>query len=153
VSVFKVCTVCRILKSLDEFSNRKVSRDGKRSECKSCSTKSAMLWAKKNPDKVKINAKKFRETNKESCKYRKLKDKYNISEQEYLKLVNKQKNSCAICNILEKHLRRALDVDHCHKTGKVRGLLCEKCNKAIGIFNDDIKLFKKAINYLGKNNE
>lgn len=41
-----------------------------------------------------------------------------------------------------------MPIDHCHKTGKIRGILCSRCNTALGGFNDDIKLLDKAINYL-----
>ena len=57
-----------------------------------------------------------------------------------------QHNLCKICS-KEKQLM----VDHCHTTGKVRGLLCGKCNKGLGHFKDDIQVIKNIITYLGEN--
>ena len=60
-------------------------------------------------------------------------------------MLEHQNECCLICN---KNDEKALCVDHCHKTGKVRGLLCNKCNKALGLFNDNIELIKVAASYL-----
>lgn len=69
-------------------------------------------------------------------------------------MVRKQHNKCAICGNKEtKKLHGkvvSLAVDHCHKTGKVRGLLCQNCNHGIGMLKDDPKLLKNAIIYLSK---
>ena len=62
----------------------------------------------------------------------------------YLDLVGFQNNKCKICNIFMK----SPHVDHDHKTGKVRGLLCNRCNKAIGFFGDDVENIKRALTYL-----
>lgn len=77
---------------------------------------------------------------------------YGITLDEYERLATKQSNVCAICNqpetlILRGRIKR-LHVDHCHITNKVRGLLCAKCNKALGLFYDKPELLQKAINYL-----
>lgn len=55
------------------------------------------------------------------------------------------KGACAICGVRPD---RSLALDHCHKTGKLRGLLCFSCNVALGHFKDDPKLLRKAIRYL-----
>jgi hypothetical protein len=60
---------------------------------------------------------------------------------------------CSICGVKEEDNGKRLAVDHCHKTGKVRGLLCDNHNHGIGKFNDDVRLMKKAIKYLEKHNE
>lgn len=64
----------------------------------------------------------------------------------YEALLKKQNNGCAICG--EKPEKRPLSVDHCHKTGRIRGLLCQKHNVAIGLFNEDPILFDAAKQYL-----
>ncbi len=81
-----------------------------------------------------------------------LKRQYGIDLNEYERLFSLQFGKCAIC---EKHIseinkkhKKHLCVDHCHDTKIVRGLLCDKCNRGLGLFNDNIDMLKKAINYL-----
>lgn len=57
---------------------------------------------------------------------------------------------CEICSKTAQENKKALSVDHCHKSGRFRGMLCSKCNLAIGLLNDDISTLKKAIKYLKK---
>lgn len=68
-----------------------------------------------------------------------------MTEDEYNELWNAQEGLCAIC---QKKCIKALAIDHCHKTNNVRGLLCMKCNTALGSFNDDVILLKRAIEYI-----
>lgn len=81
-----------------------------------------------------------------------LKRKFGIGIDEYNKMLKKQNNSCAICKSTTTQDRRTnnFPVDHCHKTGKVRGLLCNHCNRALGMFKDNIESLKSAISYLEK---
>lgn len=78
-------------------------------------------------------------------------DKYNITLDDYESMLIKQNNLCAICNQEETFRNRRLTVDHCHKTGKVRGLLCNKCNLAIGHLGDSSKLLEEALKYIKRN--
>ena len=82
--------------------------------------------------------------NKKKAKDNSLKWHYGISLEEYNTLYEKQNGNCKICG---EHFD-SLYVDHDHVTGKVRGLLCIKCNSAIGLLNEDKTIFQKAINYL-----
>jgi hypothetical protein len=66
----------------------------------------------------------------------------------FISLARSDGNCCAICGAKPKGKRLAMD--HDHKTGKIRGLLCMQCNTALGKFRDDTKLLKKAIRYLEK---
>ena len=82
-----------------------------------------------------------------------LKRVYGLSLEEYERMHAEQNGLCAICGSSDakrpKHrVRGYLCVDHCHKTGKVRGLLCWKCNAAMGNLEDDIALLEKAAAYL-----
>jgi hypothetical protein len=80
-----------------------------------------------------------------------LKTKYGITLEEFNCMLKDQNNSCAICGCgNEKKNNYGLCVDHCHKSGKVRRLLCNHCNLGLGYFGDDIELMKKAIEYLIK---
>lgn len=70
---------------------------------------------------------------------------YGISPEEYNALLQKQSGRCAIC---EQPPKKTLHVDHCHETGRVRGLLCHFCNIGLGHFGEDIERMKRAIRYL-----
>jgi Recombination endonuclease VII len=76
---------------------------------------------------------------------RRLKRKYGISLEEYERLLALQNGACAICLLKSD---RMLHVDHCHKTGRVRGLLCVKCNTGLGCYNDDPSLMRRGAAYL-----
>ena len=77
--------------------------------------------------------------------------KYNLSLEEYKAKEKEQNNLCAICEKPQtfKTMKR-LAVDHCHKLNKFRGLLCGKCNAALGSFGDNPDLLEKAAVYLRK---
>lgn len=85
-----------------------------------------------------------------STKRRELKRKYSLSLDEYEDLLIDQLGVCAICKKRNRDNSRLLAVDHCHKTGKIRQLLCTKCNIGLGMFNDDSNLLLEAIKYLDK---
>lgn len=103
-------------------------------------------------DQFTLN-KTYRRSNCNECS--KLK-KFNIGKVEYDTILNKQNGCCAICgereDIVNKfnHKKISLSIDHDHVSGAIRGLLCGKCNKALGLFKDDIDLMLKAIGYLRK---
>jgi hypothetical protein len=76
------------------------------------------------------------------------KRKYGITLEDYNRMFEEQGGRCAICGTHQCATGRALAVDHDHKTGKVRGLLCQACNTAIGKLNDDPELIHKAADYV-----
>lgn len=73
---------------------------------------------------------------------------YDITLEYYNSLLIAQNFCCAICNIPETLLKKKLSIDHCHKSGKVRGLLCHSCNVALGHFRDNKDFLVNAIEYL-----
>lgn len=86
-----------------------------------------------------------------------IKRKYGLSYEDYMAMVISQNGGCAICGGVNKQSdnvdnqrirRRMFFVDHCHKTGKVRGLLCSKCNSGLGMLGDDAPSLRKALDYL-----
>lgn len=88
---------------------------------------------------------------KYSIEYRREKyreSKYSFSQKEHDKIFKEQNGKCAICRTPESDLNHILAVDHCHKTGKVRGLLCNSCNKGLGMFKDNTLILEDAIYYL-----
>jgi hypothetical protein len=99
------------------------------------------------------NKEKTRDYNKE--RWLKLKETkphlkaiYNITLEKYNEMFIKQKECCLGCNQHRSLLKRDLCVDHCHVTGKIRGLLCDSCNKALGLIKDDKNILLNLITYL-----
>ena len=123
----KKCSKCKEIKSLLEFHNRKAtSGDGLQYHCRVCQL---VIQRKRNachPKKVQKERKKSH-----------LRSSYGITLEEYQAMFDKQLNKCGICAIEHTNTTGGLFVDHNHTTGKVRGLLCKKCNTAIGLLNDD----------------
>ena len=82
----------------------------------------------------------------------KLQKKYGITLEWYREQLSKQNNVCAICKQPETAVIRgkviSMPVDHCHTTGKARGLICTTCNRGLGLFRDNIDIMKSAIQYL-----
>jgi len=117
-------------------------------------------WKAKNPEKAKAITKAWRDANsdKVSAYYKKYNKKRwsgivgkaalrsGLTAQEYEDMFVSQKGVCAICRL--KDSKQRLAVDHNHKTGKIRGLLCGKCNKGLGLFDDAHILLTKASQYL-----
>ena len=125
------CSVCKEIKSLTLFVNQEHKR---RYMCKACFS----LKKNKRPG---LKNRSFR---------RNLKKIYKITEEEYFSLLEKQENKCLICS---KDISEKRHLDHCHRTGKVRGLLCPRCNWGLGKFKDSIEVLEKAVDYLEKHND
>lgn len=91
-----------------------------------------------------------------SCKRKRmgirLKSLYGITIEEYDRLLSLQNHVCGICGKRETTKDGYLHVDHCHRTGKVRGLLCGMCNIGIGLLGESVETLERAIRYL-KGNE
>lgn len=91
---------------------------------------------------------KLRESSRKSERKRKLK-RYGLTEETYEALLVSQNNLCAIC-CKKNETKRDWHVDHCHTTGKVRGILCHYCNLGLGNFKDNKEYLENAIAYLSK---
>lgn len=122
--------------------------------CKPCHRAAAKARKEANPEKYaesqRKSTRKFREKpgTKEKERFQRLRDKYGLSQEQYEAMHEAQNGSCAICLTPEAQAPRGLYVDHCHRTGKVRKLLCQHCNSAIGMLKEEPSLFLKAISYL-----
>ena len=115
---------------------------------------------KKNRERILQYKKKHRENNRgklnhERREKRKLMPKctrymsrYGVNEEWYKLQMQIQKNKCAICGLESTNFKKRFAIDHCHATGKVRGLLCDLCNKGLGHFKDKASNLKAAIQYL-----
>lgn len=137
--VGRECSECGIFKPWDEFHIRVGLSTGHASACKIC-----------------VNARTKRDMLNGSKRNRELVRRYGITLEEYNALVEKQNDSCAICGTNQKgNVRggntRYWSVDHDHKTGKVRGLLCQQCNAMLGMAKDNTEVLKRAIDYLCRN--
>lgn len=118
-------------------------------------------YAKKNREKIlKIKSKYNNKVElRDKFKNYKLKHRFGITINVYNKMKIDQNGLCKICNKKETAKHRIgnkvrikdLAVDHCHKTGKVRGLLCSICNRALGYAKEDVKILSKMIEYLLEN--
>lgn len=132
----KICNKCKENKSIVLFEKR--TKDSFRNNCQECRNKI---------NRAQGTGKKLRLTSYKNS----LRKKYDLSINDYEKMYNFQEGKCLICkenfpsNLKEKW---GMAVDHCHTTGKVRGLLCRFCNQALGSFRDNIVLLENAIEYL-----
>lgn len=166
--IMKKCSQCNEVKDEEKFCKHAQHRDGLSSACKNCRSihrKKPEIRAKEreaknrdyhsNPEKYKKYMKKFRDspTGMISRFNSLLKVNYGITAEQYNEMFSNQNGCCAICAIHQSKLKRRLSVDHNHDTGKVRELLCNHCNSALGIMRESTELFNKAINYLQKHKE
>lgn len=118
----KRCTVCGEIKPLEEFHKDKRRKDGCRARCKDCRHSVEYKYKKKGRE-----------------------SKYGLSRAELARLKRKQEKKCLICGSIEY-----LVIDHSHKHGHVRGLLCSKCNKGLGHFIDSPRRLWNSMVYIVK---
>jgi hypothetical protein len=102
-------------------------------------------WKAKNKDKVRATNKAWANNNREKMTGRHLRRKYGLTLVEFRAMSAAQNHQCLICARYKK-----LCVDHCHTTNRVRGLLCQDCNKGLGCFREDPKAFRAAVKYLAR---
>lgn len=163
----KQCTQCRKEgrgpKPLSDFC-RGSDKDGLQSMCREHTRAYSSAWAKKNPEKNRAKGKRFRENNPKAYRAlwvrNNLKRNYGITEIDYSEMLAAQEGKCLICSkelVSQVDRHRAFTgaaeelvgrVDHCHGTGKVRGILCFSCNVGLGKFGDDEELMLRAVRYL-----
>jgi len=146
----KECKKCHQILGLDNFIKHKGMKDGLRNACRSCEASYRHEYYKLNKNKICAYSRKWHKENPRAVKSSKLKQAYGMTVEEYDKMVLDQDNRCKICgseNTNNKTQTR-LCVDHCHTTGKIRGLLCDNCNKSLGLMRDDPEVLKKALDYL-----
>lgn len=131
----KSCYKCKNEKSLEDFPKDNTRADGRSRECKACKARTAREYRIREQEK--INARK------------QLKSR-GVTEEQYQKMLDLQDGRCAICQSSNPRDRRGhrWHIDHDHKTGLVRGLLCAPCNRGIGQLSDDVDRLRAAIAYL-----
>ena len=143
------CRNCNIL-FIPESSRHKFCSEPCKKETKSSSRK---RYRTLNKEKIMISSKIYTLKSFDKRRNYHLKKNFNISLKEYNELFDRQNNRCKICKELDTNKVKHFAVDHCHNTNKVRGILCNNCNRAIGLFKDSKELLQNAINYLNEDKE
>lgn len=138
----KYCKRCDQTLPVDAFHKASKEKSGLQQWCKLC-RKNHDVVGRKQYHRTRYH------TNKDGYLDWMYKRKYGINLAIYNTMLEQQNGTCAVCSGLCVTGRR-LAVDHCHETGEVRGLLCSACNKALGLFKDNVELMNKAIDYLRK---
>lgn len=148
----RVCTKCGAKFPQEE----KVGKSGR---CKKCRAARQREYRAKDREKTnaehrayaKLYRKKYPEKQKAQDYRAHLMKNYSITPEEVDALIAQQEEKCLLCGIPLGLAKRTLyHIDHCHETGKVRGILCNKCNRGLGFFNDSPAKLRRAILYLSK---
>lgn len=124
----KTCSKCGLEKDFEDFCRRKSSPDGREYRCKPCHNAANREYVKRKYG---------------NSRHYHLKQRFGIGAAEVNEMIETQGGICPICR-----KRPAVHVDHDHKTGKVRAILCEMCNGGLGQFRDNPETIRKAIAYL-----
>lgn len=138
----KLCPRCGETKPREEFGQRKGGFT--KTYCPPC-------WAEYDRERQRRhreNNPAVREAERVRNRSTTLRRYYGLTVDQYEAMVIAQGGVCAICGGLQTHGRQHLDVDHCHETGLIRGLLCSHCNRALGFLFDDPARLRAAIEYL-----
>lgn len=171
------CCTCKQTLPLDDFHLSRSGTHGRAGRCKPCvSIKSrewraanpkrktetdaawyrnntqkaiaqAARWKRKNPDRTAKAEKRYQLKNYMKIREKRLKKKYGIDFAVYDKIMDAQRDACAVC-ARQFGYGNPPQVDHCHATGAVRGILCNKCNKGLGMFDDSVRVLNSAIAYI-----
>lgn len=163
----KTCSRCKQIKPLTGFYKNRTTKDGYAYECKKCKDSRPNTYWKtekaRAADRERYKRRtgtpegkaalleanrryKQSERGKLAAWARHITKNYSIDAEAYFEMLNKQGCGCAICGT--KPAERRMHVDHSHSTKAVRGILCSKCNQAIGLLNENPQLFDKAKQYL-----
>ena len=147
----KRCPKCGIVKEVTEFHRNKRQAGGFQSYCKKCFLANQKKYRQTEKAKKVMRETDRKRRNSPTGKSKILMRKYGISLEQWQGLFDKQEGCCAICGTHQSELKQTLNVDHCHVTEIVRGLLCINCNMAIGLLQDNSNTAKKASEYLSDN--
>jgi hypothetical protein len=152
LNTVKQCKACKQSKPLDAFYSEPRVSDGRTARCKTCIKSAASIHYDINKGDVLKRRKAEYSPEKERAK--KLKSTYGISVELYDHMLKEQGYKCKLCPSTDpRHNSGRFVVDHCHTTGKVRGLLCSECNLMLGKAKDDITILQNAITYLSQHSE
>jgi hypothetical protein len=164
VSTSKRCKHCGEQKPIEEYYRDRAAADGRRPECKSCSSARRKAWYATHREDEIARVKQWQQQNSEWLnayrrehnatpqRKRAMRDRYyrrtfGLSADQVDEMIESQGGGCAICGRRPKRLA-SLHVDHCHEEGTVRGILCLGCNQGLGQFQHDPKLLRRAAAYM-----
>lgn len=156
------CSRCDRTKPLSEFS---IKKDGKpHAWCKTCAAEHARTWYRENQQRARAARQDWYENNRERANARmreykrerprqykayRLKE-FGLTLEDFDRMLDEQGGVCAICRrppTGQGRNAQTLHVDHCHKTNKVRGLLCGACNTALGLLQEDPTVIRRLLRY------
>jgi hypothetical protein len=174
--VLKICTVCKMVKPYDQYGSHKRTLNSLNPQCKDCVNVRSAADYQKSIDVRRKQHKEYYENHKQESRARSEKRNilkhddikhwykenhkkykqlhaakarfriYGLTEDDYRKMLEEQKNKCLICE--SDFTAKGPQIDHCHKTGKVRGILCSLCNTAIGKLKDSVEIITRAAKYV-----
>jgi hypothetical protein len=133
----KACSKCGVAQNLEAFAKLgkgRSSPDGRNAQCKTCLNAKGKAW---RDSKTRVYHRMYR---------------YGLSEDAYYSMLDGQGHKCALCGNDDPRRKQGFVVDHCHATGKIRGLLCHPCNIALGMLGDDAAGLQRALDYVKKGN-
>ncbi len=154
--ITKTCKIHGELNS-DQLTKSGTTRKGTiQYRCKECCKISHQKHKSNNPEAFINWQRNYRRENYDSrLRWNRLKSVFGVDKKQYEEMLINQNHVCAICKepeTLKSKIGRKrhefLCIDHCHETGQIRGLLCRKCNGALGGFKDSISMLEAAIQYL-----
>lgn len=150
----KTCSRCKQNKELSEFSKDSSTKDGLRANCRICNRAYWKTYGATHRDvlKARSKARRLKSPEKVRTEFRKsyLKTQYGLTAAGHDAIRERQGNKCGCCGDVFRPERNQVAVDHCHKTGVVRGLLCSRCNLGLGHFLDSSLRLRLAAGYLDR---
>ena len=149
---YKTCTACKITlpETSEYFCKNKKGRKGLRSQCRICDYIKTTISERKHRERRSKEVIKGTDYNRY---LRMIYSQYRLREEDLVELMDLQRGCCAICGsslVYPNWSKAHLHIDHCHKTLKIRGLLCGKCNWLLGVAEENTAILSSAINYLNK---
>lgn len=147
----KYCGKCQQTKEDGQFNRDRSRADGLQPVCRECTRAYWKAEYASNIVKHRARSKQRYWSDPQKEWGKSLKKNYGMTAETYAKMLAHQGGKCAICALPERVVGYRLSVDHCHTTGKVRGLLCKRCNVAIGLLNESASVIQNAAAYLEAN--
>lgn len=140
----KICSRCKIDKSIEEFYIKDSISGKRKSWCKECQAKYIQEYKAREGEVLRDKWRKAsRKYTTEDKRRNKTLRQYGLTEEDYNRMYDEQEGKCGICG-----KSTTLVVDHNHDTGEVRRLLCNKCNVGLGCFNDNLLLLQRTVDYI-----